>query len=179
MQKIVLLFCLILLGVAGCDAQRGKFVTTSGNSNEFSFPVGSIDIISGYEKKPTKDGGDLNEQNLLYVVILTPATNAHSSTSQNDYGKYVTTLTHSWNTEKGSFAVSIPWNRETDVVTIGKKEFVREQGNVFVVRLDTDGKISTRQLSSLRAHVHFQKVLEYVQQQLLDDKLISSVKLYE
>jgi hypothetical protein len=178
--KTPLLF-LILLGVlvVGCDRQGGKFVATSSHSRGLQFPVGSIDIVQGYERKPTTDEGNQNEQNLLYVFILTSATNASASSSHDDFGKYVTTLSHSWITEHEGIAVSVSWNRETDIVTIGKSEFIREQGNVFVVRVDTGGETSSKQLKSLGAHISHQQVLEYVQHQLPSDRLISSAKLYQ
>ena len=177
MKKTFLLFLILLLGIVGCDVQRGRFVTTGDTGNSLSSPVGSIDIVDGYETKPAHETGILNEQHLLYVLIITPCVQEHGSSGHRDFGKYVTTLNHAWNTEKGTFAVSIPWNRQTDTVTIGKQEFIREKGNVFVVRLSAGGEISGQQFASLGPHIRYPEVLQYIQQQLPNDELIASVKL--
>src|SRR5208282_3154151 len=123
--------------------------------------------------------GVLNEQHLLYILIITPCVEEHGSRSGSDFGKYVTTLKHEWSTEKGILTVSIPWDRQTDTVTIGKQQFIREKGNVFIVRLGTKGEKSGQQLASLGPHVRCQEVLQYIQQQLPSDQLISSIKLYK
>ena len=166
------------MGIIGCGVQHGRFVTTSDSSSEFSSPVGSIDIVDGYEKQPAHEA-DVLSDHLLFILIVTSGVQEHGSNSSSDYGKYVTTLSHTWNTDKGRFAVSIPWNRQTDTVTIGKQEFVREKGDVFVVRLNANGEIFGQQLPSLGGPARYQEVLKYVQHQLPDDKIIASVKLYK
>jgi hypothetical protein len=178
MLKFLSLLLVVALGVVGCGVQRGRFVTTGDTGNPFLSPVGGIDIIDGYETKPAHETGILNEQHLLYILIITSAVQQHGSSSSSDLGKYVTTLRYTWNTEKGTLAVSITWNRQTDTVTIGKQEFVREKGDVFVVRLDANGEMSSQQFASLGQHIRYQDVLKYIQQQLPNDGLISSVKLY-
>ena len=177
MFKLILLFLVVALGVVGCGVQRGRFVTTGATLNSLSSPVGSIDIVDGYETKTAHETGILNEQHLLYILIVAPGVQEHGSSSRSDYGKYVTTLSHIWNTEKGTLTVSIPWNRQTDTAMIGKQEFVREKGNVFVVRVNANGEISGQQLASLGSHIRYQDVLKYIQQQLPNDELIASVKL--
>ena len=142
MQRLIPILFLLVLGIVGCDVQRGRFVTTGDSGNSLLLPVGSVDIVDGYETKPVHDTGVLNEQHLLYILIITPCVEEHGSSSGSDFGKYVTTLNHEWSTEKGTLTVSIPWDRQTDTVTIGKQQFIREKGNVFVVRLGTKGEIS-------------------------------------
>jgi hypothetical protein len=170
---------LLLLGIVGCGVQRGRFVTTGDNENALLSPVGSIDVVDGYETKPAHETGILNEQHLLYIFFITPCVQEHGSSGHSDFGKYVTTLSHAWNTEKGVLTVSIAWNRQTDTVTIGKQEFIRENGNVFIVRLNADGEVSGQQLASLGAHISYQDVLQYAHQQMPNDELISSVRLYK
>jgi hypothetical protein len=179
MFKFVSLILLVALGVVGCDVQRGRFATIGSTFNPLQSPVGSIDIVDGYEIKPANEEGIPNEQHLLYMLIITPGVQEHGSSSGSDYDKYVTTLSHTWNTEKGVLTLSIPWNRQTDTVTIGKQEFIREKGNVFVARLNANGELSGQQFASLGAHIRYQDVLKYIQQQLPNDELISSVKLYK
>lgn len=179
MFKFISLFLVLALGVVGCGVQRGRFVTTGDTGNPFLSPVGGIDIVDGYETKPAHETGILNEQHLLYILTITPFVQEHGSSGDSDFGRYITTLSQAWNTEKGAQTVSISWNRQTDTVTIGKQEFIREKGNVFIVRLNTNGEISGQQLADLGPHVRYQDVLKYIQQQLPNDELISSVKLYK
>jgi hypothetical protein len=179
MQKTIPLFLILLLGIVGCDVQRGRFATTGSTMNPLLLPVGSIDSVDGYETKPAHETGILNEQHLLYILIITPDIQEHGSSSSSDYDKYITTLRHTWNTDKGTLTVSIPWNRQTDAVTIGKQEFIRDKGDVFVVRLNANGEISGQQFESLGLHIRYQDGLQYIHQQLPNDELISSVKLYK
>lgn len=163
----------IMLGTSGCDLQDGQFVTTGDTLNPLLSPVGSIDIVDGYERKADL----INDQHLLYILILTPAVQEHGSGSSSTYDKYVTTLSHTWNTEKGTFNVSISWDRQKDVVMIGNQQFTRSQGDVFVVQLNADGAISGKQLANPDLHSNPQKVLQYIQHQLPEDKLVSSIQL--
>jgi hypothetical protein len=179
MSNYISLFLILSLGMIGCGVQGGRFTTTGSESNALAPNVGCIDIITGLNKKQADETGLSDEQNLLYILIITSGIQEHGSSGSNDYGRFVTTLNHSWNTDKGTFAVSIPWNRETDMVTIGKQEFLREKGNVFVVKLNAAGEIVSQQFASLGSHSNFQQMLDYIHQQLPNDKLISSVKLYK
>lgn len=176
MRKSIPLLIILLLGIIGCGYQRGRLVTTGDTSNSFLSPIGSIDIIDGYGYGLVDEAGNLNEQHLLYLVIITPCVQEHGSSSSSDFGLYVTTLSHSWITEKGAFTVSIPWDRQTDTVKIGKQEFTRGKGDVFVVRLNANGEATGQQLASLGPHVNYREVLQYIHQQLPNDEAIASIK---
>jgi hypothetical protein len=171
MQNIVPLLLIVALAITGCDVQRGRFVSTGDTFEALSSPVGSLDIVDGYEK------GGMDDQQILYVLIVTPSVEVHGSSSGSDFGQYVTTLHHSWITEKGIFTGSISWNRQADLVTIGNQQFVREKGDIFLVRLNAAGEISGQQFASPGSHISFQEVLKYIRQQLPNDALISSAKL--
>lgn len=165
----------VLLGSAGCDVQRGRFVTTGVTSYPLQTPVGGIDIVDGHERKADL----INDQHLLYILNITPAIQSQGSSGNNTYDKYVTTLNHSWKTEKNTFNVSISWDRQADMVTIGTQQFNRSNGNVFVVRLATNGEISGQQLPSIDSHSNSLKLLQYIQEKLPSDKLINSIQLYK
>jgi len=171
------IYLALVLGVFGCGVQGGRFVTTGSRSNALSSKAGCIDIVAGHEIKQTEETGIANEQNLLYVLIITAGLQEYGSSSSNDYGKYVTTLNHTWNTDKGVFSISIPWNRQTDTVTIGNREFIRANGNAFLVRIDANAQITAQQMRSLGSHVSFQKALEDICQQVPNDESITSLKL--
>jgi len=178
MQKIIPLLFILLLGVVGCDVQRGRFSTMGNSYCTFLSNIGGIDIVDGFGAKPANTT-NTDEQNLLYILIVGPSVEVHGSSSHSSNDKYFTTLDYSWNTEKSPFAVSIRWNRQTDVVAMGKREFIRAKGNVFVVRLDAGGEIASQQLANLGSHESFSEVLKHIQQQLPNDQLISSLRLYK
>jgi hypothetical protein len=167
------LLCMLIFGLAGCDVQDGRFVTTGDESYPLLSPVGSIDIVDGEERNAAL----VNDQHLLYILVIAPDIQEHGSSSGSDYGKYVTTLSHTWTTEKGELSVSFSWDRQTDTVTIGKQKFIRTNGDVFVARINTNGEVSRQQLANISPHPNCQMVLQYIQQQLPNDKLISSIQL--
>jgi hypothetical protein len=176
MQKTIPLFLILLLGIVGCGVQRGRFVTTSNEENPLLDPIGCIDIIDGYEKQPDHEADALSSH-LLFMLIVTPGVQEHGSSSSSDFGEYVTTENYSWNTDKGTFSVSIPWNRQTDVVTVGKQDFIRKDGDVFIIRINENGEISGQQLPSLIGPARSEEVLKYIQKQLPEDKMVASIKL--
>src|SRR6185369_6423962 len=175
--------CILLIGIAmvmlSCGVQKGQFVTTSTSLNSLSVPVGSVDMVVGHARGGSARETD-EDANLFYVLCLVPGVlHANSSSSDSDYGKYTTTLSHAWNTEKGMFSVSIIWDRRTDVITIGNQEFLRSNGNVLFVCLDPNGKTSTQQEGNLGPHIRYQEVVQYIQQQIPTNQQISTVEFYK
>jgi hypothetical protein len=178
MSKIAPLLFVVVLTIMGCNAQRGRFSVTSQTYHDFSSNNGGIDVVQGFGSKPinTTDTGD---ENLLYLVIIGPNVQVHGSGSSADNEEYLTTLDYSWTTEKGELAVSTRWNRQTDIVSIGKKEFDREKSNLFIVRCETGRDMACQQLANLGPHVAFQGVLESIRKQLPNDKLITELTLFK
>jgi hypothetical protein len=171
-----LLLAVVALAMVGCGAQSGRFVTTGAELDPLLVPVGSIDIVSGYEN----GSADVSDRHLLYLLVLTPGLQQHwSGPSGSDFGEYVTTLNHNWDTDAGKFAVSVSWNRKRDVVTIGSQEFQRRAGDVFIVTVNTNGSVSGEQLPTLSTPAGASRLLQYVQQQRPNDKRISSVVLLQ
>jgi hypothetical protein len=76
MQNIVPLLLIVALAITGCDVQRGRFVSTGDTFEALSSPVGSLDIVDGYEK------GGMDDQQILYVLIVTPSVEEHGSLLQ-------------------------------------------------------------------------------------------------
>jgi hypothetical protein len=170
--KFLTLLLFIALGVVGCDVQHGRFVTTNDTSNELLLPVGSVDIVNGYET----EAPNANDHPLLYVIFITSASQEHGSGGNSDYGAYNTTLSHTWDTEKGVLQASVSWDRRSDTVTIGKSEFIRSKGNVFIARLNANGEISGKQLVNLTSPSNLKEILHFIQQQLPNDSQIASLK---
>jgi hypothetical protein len=162
--------------MAGCNVQHGRFSTSTVRGAALSPYPGEIDIVSGASLTPIhSERGD--EQNLLYIIFVSPGVETHGSSSSDDFGTYVTTLNRGWNTTNGSISVTAKWDRQADTVSVAKQEYNREKGNVFIVRCKGSGEISSQQLGSLGPHTGCQEVLQYIRQQLPNDQMIISLTL--
>jgi hypothetical protein len=169
---LVLLLAIMMVFSFGCDGQRGKFLTVGVTSKGFSSFRGCIDIISGcVNQKNTM------QENLLYLVILRPGMQERNTDGGQVFGKYITTIDHRWDTDGGTYTVSVGWNRQNDTVDIGKQKFERAKGSLFVVCLESNMTSVAQQLPNPGFNVGFQQVLDYVRHQLPDNKSLESLKL--
>jgi hypothetical protein len=166
----------VAVAIAGCNVQRGRFGADTVTAEALSPGAGCIDIVSG-SALTTLHATEGGEQNLLYVVCICQAFQAHASGSSSDFGTYITTLTHTWSNAGDKVDVVISWDRSADTVLVGKQKFARDKGNVLIVRRDPVGKITARQLASIGLHASFQQVLQYIQARLPDDKVVAGLKL--
>jgi hypothetical protein len=171
------LVLVLVFSTIGCGVQRGRFITTGETFDALVSPIGGIDIVSGYESASANSSGGINEQNLLYVFILTQSYQERGTTSSSDFDKYVTAINYTWSTENGPLSTSIHWDRQADTVLIGARKFNRVEGNVFIVRVGTNAVASGQQLGSLGAHSNSQGVLDYLKKQLPNDAVISSAQI--
>jgi hypothetical protein len=176
-RNIVPVLLIAALATIGCGAQRGRFVTSGSTSYGLAPVVGAVEIVSGYSNSAGSD-----EQNLLYIVTVCPdvlRSNVKniSENSGADYGKYVTTLDHTWNNSAGSETVTIRWDRQADTVSIGKQSFIRGKGNLFIVRAHAGGDAMCQQLESLGPHIGAQGVLQSISKQLSNDRMITTLEL--
>ena len=180
-RKIVPLLFVVALAIMGCGGQRGRFYTDGVQLFGLGPVIGCIGIVRGYSAK-TLNTADTGEENLLYLVIVCPDVQRNdagnvSDEGEDDYGTYVTTITQSWNTSAGLNAVTVRWNRQADTVSIGKQEFIREKGNLFIMRCKAGGETGCQQLANLGPHVGVQGVLESIRKQLPNDKIINTLTL--
>lgn len=173
--RFVAIITLLLFGVTGCDIQRGRFVTSGDRYWPFSSP-GGICIVQGSPTTPVIGGASGSDQNLLYVIFISPKW-PQKDTSGVGFSKYVTTVIQTLSTGTRDIKVLFDWNRQKDTIAVGKQEFPREKGNVFVVQLDVKGEVICRQLTSLGPDSSFQQVLEHARQQLPNDKQIRKLTL--
>jgi hypothetical protein len=156
-----------------CPFQLGRFTTDASRSIAISPEKGLIEIIEG-----TPNGLDALHQDLLFLLVVCPNIQTHGEGSGMKMDTFVTTFNYSWGANPGAISIQVRWNRQTDKILIGDQKFIREKGNVFVVERETSGKIIGYQLSSLGSHAGFQEVLDHVQREMPNDKVISSLKLY-
>ena len=171
MRKFITIVLLLAFAVVGCNVQRGHFITTGSRATALA-EVGLIEIVEGYS-----NDNDAVSQDLVYVLVVCSDGKVHGSGSSIDIGKYVTSLNYSWDAETGGISAQVQWDRGSDTVLIGENKYGREQGNVFVVRREPDGKMVGQQLPGLGTHAAFPEVLRHIQQHLTNDQLIASLKL--
>lgn len=179
MNKFIVISFLLLAGltVAGCNVQRGKYVsTTSISSGSLASNVGCIDIVSGHKNTW---GREHSEENLVYVLIISQKSyhDITATSSGTDFGEYATTLHHEWSANSGSLSVDVRWDRDTDRVSVGKEQFSRANGNVFVARLETNGMCRFQQVTNLGPHANLQQTLDAIRQRMPNDPLIRSAEL--
>jgi len=177
-SAVVAIICAVSLTIMGCGAQRGRFGVTTETGCSFSTNIGGVYILQGSGSKPINTT-DTDDGNLLYLVIIGPIIRVHGSASRFDSEKYLTKLDYSWETEKGELTVSIHWDRQRDIISIGKKEFSREKSNLFIVRFEPGRDAECQQLTNLDPHVACQGVLESIHGQLPNDKTISALTLFK
>jgi hypothetical protein len=142
----------------------------------FSSPGGII-IMEGCPTRAIIGGSSGPDRNLVYVMFISPKFPQHDTSGSIIFGEYITTLIHTLNDGTSDVKVLFDWNRQKDTIAVGKQEFPREKGNVFVVQLDAKGEVVCRQLASLGPHSSFQEVLEHARQQLPNDEQIRKLTL--
>ena len=167
------LLTLVVLGVLYCGFQLGHFTTDASRSVAISPQPGLIEIVEG-----TPSGSDALHQDLLYLLIVCPDVQTHGSGNGINMDTFFTTLNYTWDINPGNISIQVKWNRQTDRVLIGDQKYIREKGNVFVVERGVTGKINSYQLPSLGSHASFPEVLKHVQQEMPNDKLVTTLKLY-
>jgi len=170
---VVVVVVLLVLGIVNCPFQLGRFTTDADRSVAVLPQPGFIEIVEG-----TASGSDALHQDLLYLLIVCPDVQTHGSGSGMKMDTFVTTLDYTWDANPDRISIQVKWNRETDKIVIGNQKFSRETGNVFVVRREASGKISSFQLPSLGPHASFPEVLEHIQQEMPNDRFIADLKLY-
>ena len=121
----------LLLAFIGCDgSQRGKFVVGSSGSVRLEPSFAQLTCIRGTSNP--SDGSA--ESLLLAVVVVAPGFESTGSKDQYSSATYVTSSKSTYEGPTGKLETSYKWNRETDLVTINKKEFKRGDGNVFLMK---------------------------------------------
>ncbi len=164
--------------LAGCGAQRGRFVCSGDNCHSFSSAPGYIDIVRGYEAGAF---GRIRgpEKNLLFIVTVCPGATSGRSSQHSSYDKYKTTLSFDWTRSGRSLTARVTWNRQQDKILAGRSEFSRTNGNVILVVLQPDGSANARQLPNLDDAACFEDVLRTLHEHPGDDPLIASLQLYK
>jgi hypothetical protein len=172
----LLIVSLVLIGCFGCGMQQGRYTVTGNTYRAFAERVGGIDIVDGVANTPL-DTTDAGSPDLLYITIAGPRLHLHGTSINRTDGRIISVFDFSWNSELGSLGSSMQWNRETDIVSIGKREFDRQKGNSFLITIDSHGVCEARQVSNFVTHCSFQEVLKRTREQTPNDNPIHSSEL--
>ena len=131
----------LLLALMGCDgSQRGKFAVGSTSSVYLEPSFAELTFFRG-TRNPI-DGSA--ESLLLAVVVVAPGFESTGNKDQHSSATYVTSSKITYEGPTGKMEAGYKWNRETDLVTINKKEFKRGEGNVFVMKLANPKDMETQ-----------------------------------
>lgn len=130
----ILTTIILLLAFMGCDgSQKGKFAVGSTGSVYLEPSFAHLNFFRG-TRNPI-DGSP--ESLLLAVIVVAPGFESTGNKDQYSSATYVTSSKTTYEGPAGKLETGFKWNRETDMVTINKKEFKRENGNVFVIKFVT------------------------------------------
>jgi hypothetical protein len=151
----------------------GKYTGTGGSLDFLRPGFGVIAIGLG---RPF--GSSDADRPLLYVVELWPGVSVHTpNSSSQSMGNFVSSQSGWWSTDSGSVSFSYSWNRIFDSVSIAGHRFDRGAGNTFVVRHDSEGHLSVRQLSDISGAANASEALQQIKRQMPHDDYVASLVL--
>ena len=170
-------YLLLLLGVSVFEVSCGpRYVAPSGKSMDLTSDSGVFWIIPGNE---LLDGGRTMgpQENLIYLLIVCPHLKVVEHGTGSTHGVRVNSYYSFWKSAGGEVSISLDWNKRTDKVIIGKEQFNRKVGNVFVVVRQPTGNIMTRQLSGLGSNADASAALTFIKNQIANDAVIANVRI--
>jgi hypothetical protein len=176
MFKFITILSIFVITTTGCNVQRGRFVTSGDEFFPFLSPGGLI-IVKGSPTTFLIGGASGNDQNLLYVLFISPEFPRLNTSGSIIFTEYSTRLSHMLNDGTRDIPVSFEWDRQNDAILVGSQKFSRVKGNIFIVQLNAKGKVVCRQMTGLGPHSSSQRVLEFVRQQSPNDELIRNLTL--
>lgn len=157
--------------MVGCS----KFVAPSGQSFEIAEQPGMLWIVPGSPRLADGTLGD--EENLLYLLVLSPKLEYSEHGSGTQFGNPSNIYETTWNTPKGKVTISVSWNKRSDTVSVGKRKFERKTGATFVIIRSPNGELRVAQLPSAGPHVKPEDALRFIQEHSRDDTLLSQLTL--
>ena len=156
-------------------SQKGRF-SGSGGATLCSGYHAQISVVRGEALSP--DGhvtAETPTQNLLYILTGFPQANLSSSSGED--AQFISTRSCTWTTSTNSNTASLSWDRRTDVVSSGERDFRRSRGDVFVFTQDASGRIVCQQLPTLGPTADCSAAVRHVRRHLSDDRFVASLLL--
>jgi hypothetical protein len=154
-------------------SQKGRF-SGSGGATLCSGYHAQISVVRGEALSPEGHvTADTPTQNLLY--ILTGFPNASLSSSGGEDAHFISTRSCTWSTPTNSITASLSWDRRTDVVSSGGRDYRRSKGDVFVFTQDASGRIVCRQLPTLGPTADCSAAVRHIRRYLAEDRFVASL----
>ena len=160
-----------LVASADTGQQQGR-LGASGQiplCNGFS---AELSVITGGKLSP--DGYDVEtHQNMIYFLTGFPG--ASFAAEEYEDAEYTCTSTNIWKTPTNLWTTSLTWDRRTDVVSSGGRDFPRSNGNVFVFTRDASGQAVCRQLPTLGPAAGCQETISHIRRYLPEDRFVEAL----
>jgi hypothetical protein len=178
-MRDMLLFALILaLFVPACDMGGGSFCATGTESVGSTTYVGCLSTVKG---RAVQNGHAIGErQSLLYLMIICPdvtaAANQGSGGGVEGNPMIKPKIYYEWQTTNGPVRVSFEWDTRKDRILVGGQEFMRPNGNVFVIERQPNGKLFAQQCGTLGSNASLGDVAYEIRRKLPGDHFVSSAK---
>ena len=154
-------------------AQKGRF-SGSGGATLCSGYHAQVSVVRGEALSP--EGyvtAETPTQNLLYILTGFPQASLSSSDGAN--ADFISTRSCTWSTATNSITASLSWDRRTDVVSSGGRDYRRSKGDVFVFIQDASGRIVCRQLPTLGPTADCPAVVRHIRHYLAEDRFVASL----
>ena len=172
----------IVLAVAcvGCyDAnQKGSFGVSSSESLAIEQHPGFLTILRGYalnaNNEPTGP-----ERPLIYWLTICPGLQANGSGTESGDSSHRSVHKQTWFAQPNDVVIEVDWDRLNDNVIMHGKQYVRSDGNVFVIVRESDGKISSWQIKGNEDSSDPKEVMKSIRSKLPDNKWVAGVELVE
>jgi hypothetical protein len=120
------------------------------------------------------------QESLLHLLVVCPdMTGITNRGSESSFAPRQNRYTLNWGTSTGHVSVAASWDKRTDLVTVSGASFGRATGNVFVVKREPSGRLTTTQLPSIDPNARAIDAVRYIRQQLSNDSVIAGVRLLE
>lgn len=167
----------LVLCIAGCSGQGGRFRVTERRVVELPEGAGTIDILFGY----SNSSGTSKEKSLLIFIACDPSRNFTQMVRSGGDGIVVSALNVDLSEGGPSeFGFGASWNRTSDDVALNEHLFARASGSSFVVASGTNNTtiIQLRDLS-LGNDLSDAEVIARIAKVILDaDGIPNSIEKY-
>ena len=169
---LIILFLVVLM-FSGCadSAQRGSFAVTNSEWYALAGSTGSVAILQGTPLGPDgQPNGPVRP--LVYWFMICPGLDAKGSSHESDDSGYKSVRKQTWLAAPNDVSLKFEWNRRTDIVDVGGKQFDRSRGNIFVELRQPNEEEILWQIEGLKSDDELSKVIEHVRRKLADNKLV-------
>jgi hypothetical protein len=176
--SLLVLLVSFLMAVPACDFGAGRFVAVGTESSGSLTNIGCLSIVEGYSVKNGSATGD--KKKLLYLMIICsgvkPAADQEVGGGIEGDPMSKPEIYYQWGTTTGPARASLEWNTASDTISIGGKEFNREDGDTFFIERKADGSLFAQQCGKLGPDADFLKLAKRIRDTMRDNDLVRAAK---